>query len=152
MPGASFNSFTMDASMRLEDGVTAFTTAGGAGLGQVGGSAAIIDLGGAAGNAGAFTPCSWIVDVDALEFGSADENYHIFFQLSNAAAMDSGVVIKAGLQMGDAADNASDDAAAGRVVLGVDNEYKGNLYRYGAIWALAAGTTAVMTFRSFLSR
>jgi len=152
MSGASRNSFTMDQNMRLEDGVTTFTTAGGAGLGQVGGANAIVDLGGATGNAGAYTPCSWVVDVDALEFTTEDETYSIWFQLSDSATMASGVVIKAGLQMGDAANNAADDEVAGRVVLGVDNEYKGNLYRYGAIWALAAGTTAVMTIRSFLSR
>ena len=150
MAGASQNSYTLDANMRLEDGVTTFTTAGGGGIGQVGAADAILDFGSSAGVA--FTPAAWVTDVDTIEFTTGDENYHIFYQLSNSATMASGVVSKAALHMGDAANNYADDTADGRVVVGVDNEYKGTVYRYGAIWVLAAGTTAVITVRSFLSR
>ena len=152
MAGASQNSYTLDQNMRLEDGVTAFTTAGGGGLGQVGAADAIVDLGGAVGSAGAYTPCSWVTDIDALEFTEQDETYQVWFQLSDSSTFASGVVVKAGFTMGDAANGANDDEAAGRIVIGVDNEHKGVLYRYGAIYCLAAGTTAVMTIRSFLSR
>ena len=142
----SQHSYTFDTDMELADGAANTTSSE---LGQVDSADKVIDLGSTAG--AAFTPASLVVDVSAIDFTTGDETYDIMFLLSAVVAM-TGAVAKACIPMGDARDNFADDTAAGRVVLGVDNEHKGTIYRFAALYVSVTGTTPIINVKAFLSR
>lgn len=151
--GRSQNSYTFDASTQLKDAgaITASAAA------QVGGAARILDFGVLAAGTSvvqvAYVPGDLVVDVSAIDGVTGDEAYQIHFQLSQSATFASGIFNRATLQMGDmTGSTAEDEYGTGRVVLGVDNEHKGVLYRYGRIYMQIAGTTPSINFVAYLAR
>lgn len=83
-----------------------------------------------------------VIDVSAIEVASTDEIYDICLEGSNVAAMDSGSVTLARIQMGNATAPADADTDVGRFVVPFRNEQNGTLYRYIRVYTVVAGTVA----------
>lgn len=98
--------------------------------------ATILDMG------AAYFEGAVLLDITAIEFGSADEKYEIFVQGSNSATFASGVVNLAGIKIGDAANGANDDTTTGRRVLLLNNNVAGTKYRYIRLYTVVSGTIA----------
>lgn len=152
--GASFHSYTMDADTELKDAGAVTAT----GRAQVSAADKILDFGGVTSGPAvtqvAYTPGVLVVDVDALDFVTGDESYVIQYQLSDNVAFASGnVAVRAELRLGVAAGQDVDDQEGlGRLVVHVDNEFLGTLFRFASVAHLIAGTTPSINYRAFLSR
>ncbi len=150
--GLRQNSYSYDLSTLLEDGAAAITAAG-AGSDE-------LDFGGTSPGPGvaqvAYTKGHVVVDISAFDFTTGDEEAEILVQLGTVSGFGSGVIVnRAVLAMGAAGGMASsgadDDSALGRLVIGVDNEFKGTVYRYMRVFVTVAGTTPSITFTAFLA-
>lgn len=163
MPGFSQHSYTLDEATRLKDaGLVAADAAA-----QVGGSDRILDFGnvtsGPAVEQIAYTEADLVIDVSALEFGSADEFYQIVYQLSDDTSGDgvgfaSGdvivnyVAVPMGLAGGLPDSGAANESATGRVKVRVSNEHKGETFRFARLFTVVAGTIATgINYEAFLS-
>ncbi len=154
-----FRSFTPDFSTQLKD-VSAGVTANG--IAQVGGADNQLDFGnitsGPAVTQISYTPGTVIVDISAIDSTTGDEHYIVAWQLSDNVAFASGVtVLRAALILGDGAaivdaDDQDDNYPTGQLLLDVDNEQAGVLFRFGRLVHVLAGTTPILTYTAFFTR
>ena len=147
--------YTIDAENLLKDAGAVTAT----GAAQVGGSDAVLDFGGEpligqSADQVAYVRGHVVVEVDAVDVADADESYDIVYQLSDDADFTAGnVVARAALHLGTAQGPDGDPAAGtGRVVIGVDNEFQGQLFRFARIAHVIAGTTPSISYRAFLGQ
>lgn len=136
---ASQNSYTLDVGTLLRDRADGAETASGA-------ETLVLDFGntssGPAVEQVAYTKGTLVVDVDAMEGDTGDEEYQIVVQLSDNATWASGNVVTRGIvHLGNAIGNDADDQyGLGRLTLGIDNEHNGTLFRYMRLSNVIAGT------------
>lgn len=161
--GRSQRSFTFDADTQLKDAGAISATA----AAQVGGSDRVLDFGnvspGPAVEQVAYVMGWLVLDITELDRTTADEFYDLVFQLSdNASAAGTGFdagdfvtpkcVIHLGEELGDDGDADGDATALGRIVVGVDNERLGTLFRFARMDTVVGGTTPTINYTAFLSR
>lgn len=133
-----FSQFQYDDALNLKDaGLVASTAAG----------ATILDLG--PGIVDGFL----VLDVTAVEVADGNEIYDISLEGSNVAAMTSGSVTLATIEMGNAAAPADADTGTGRFAVPFRNEQNGTVYRYVRIHTAVAGTVATgINYSAFLAK
>jgi len=133
-----YSQYTYDDALSLKDaGLVATTTT----------EATIVDLG--AGLVDGYL----VIDVSAVEVASTDEIYLICLEGSNVAAMTSGSVTLAAIEMGNATAPADADTGTGRFVVPFRNEQNGTTYRYVRIYTEVAGTIATgINFAAFIAK
>lgn len=133
-----YSSFTYDAALALKAaGLVASATA----------ESTILDIG------SGLVDAYLVIDVTAVEVASTDEVYTICLEGSNVAAMTSGSVCLAMIEMGNAAAPADADTGTGRFVVPFRNEQNGTIYRYVRIHTRVAGTVATgINFSAFLAK
>ena len=123
--GNLHSQFTYDDALNLKDaGLVGSTTT----------ETTIVDLG------AGFVDGFLVVDVSAVEVASTDEIYLICLEGSNVAAMSSGSVCLAQIEMGNATAPADADTATGRFIIPFTNEQNGTVYRYVRLYTEVAGT------------
>lgn len=94
-----------------------------------------------------------VIDVTAVEVADGNEIYNIDLEGSNVAAMTSGSVVLASIEMGNAAAPADADTSTGRFVVPFRNEQNGTIYRYVRIYTGVAGTVATgINYSAFLAK
>ena len=94
-----------------------------------------------------------VLDVSAVEVASTNEIYLICLEGSTVAAMTSGSVTLAEIEMGNASAPADADTGTGRFVVPFRNEQNGTLYRYVRIYTEVAGTVATgINFSAFVAK
>lgn len=133
-----YSMFQYDDQLNLKDaGLIASTTTG----------TTIIDLG--AGIVDGFL----VLDVSAVEVADGSEIYLICLEGSNVAAMSSGSVTLAQIEMGNATAPADADTSTGRFAIPFRNEQNGTVYRYVRIYTEVAGTVATgINFAAFIAK
>lgn len=133
-----YSNFTYDASLSLKAaGLVASTTT----------ESTILDLG------DGFVCGALVIDVSAVEVASTDEIYLICLEGSTVAAMTSGSVTLAQIEMGNATAPADADTGTGRFVVPFRNEQNGTIYRYVRIYTEVAGTIATgINFAAFIAK
>lgn len=133
-----YSQFTYDDALSLKDaGLVASTTT----------ESTILDLGD-----GLVSGCL-VIDVSAVEVASTDEIYLICLEGSDVAAMTSGSVCLAQIEMGNATAPADADTGTGRFVVPFRNEQNGATYRYVRIYTEVAGTIATgINFSAFIAK
>lgn len=133
-----YSQFTYDDALSLKDaGLVAATTT----------EATILDLG--AGLVDGYL----VLDVTACEVASTDEIYLVCLEGSTVAAMTSGSVTLAQIEMGNATAPADADTGVGRFVVPFRNEQNGTTYRYVRIYTEVAGTIATgINFLAFIAK
>lgn len=120
-----YSRFTYDDELSLKDaGLVGSTTT----------ETTILDLG------SGLVDGHLVLDVSAVEVASTDEIYNIVLEGSNVAAMGSGSVSLAGIEMGNATAPADADTGTGRFDVPFRNEQNGTVYRYVRIYTEVAGT------------
>ena len=143
----SQHSYTLDADKILHDGAVLAADS----PGEIATVEKVVDFGATASGTSventAFGKYDMVVDVRAVESGTADEGYQFIFQLSDTADFTGVVVNRAVVSVGVdggllATSGADDDYALGRRVVGVDNEHAGTIYRYGRVLIVIVGTIA----------
>lgn len=134
-----YSQFTYDDALSLQDSTAITSTTTGA---------TIIDLG--AGLVEGYL----VLDVSACEVASTDEIYLVCLEGSNVAAMTSGSVCLAQIEMGNATAPADADTGTGRFAVPFRNEQNGTIYRYVRIYTEVAGTidTTGLTFSAFIAK
>lgn len=109
--------------------------------------ATILDLG------AGFVCGHLVLDVSAVEVASTDEIYLICLEGSNVAAMSSGSVCLAQIEMGNATAPADADTGTGRFAIPFTNEQNGTVYRYVRIYTEVAGAVATgINFSAFVAK
>jgi hypothetical protein len=94
-----------------------------------------------------------VLDVSAVEVASNDEIYLVCLEGSNVAAMTSGSVTLAQIELGNATAPADADTGTGRFVVPFRNEQNGTIYRYVRIYTEVAGTIATgINFVAFIAK
>lgn len=96
-----------------------------------------------------------VLDVSAVEVASTDEIYLICLEGSNVAAMSSGSVCLAQIEMGNATAPADADTGTGRFLVPFRNEQNGTLYSYVRIYTEVAGNIAGgggINFAAFIAK
>ena len=133
-----YSQFTYDNSLLLKAaGLVASTTT----------ESTILDLG--AGLVDGYL----VLDVSACEVASNDEIYLVCLEGSNVAAMSSGSVTLAQIELGNATAPADADTGTGRFVVPFRNEQNGTIYRYARIYTEVAGTIATgINFVAFIAK
>lgn len=133
-----YSQFTYDDALSLKDaGLVASTTT----------EATILDLG--AGLVDGYL----VLDVSACEVASTDEIYLVCLEGSTVAAMTSGSVTLAQIEMGNATAPADADTSTGRFVVPFRNEQNGTTYRYVRIYTEVAGTIATgINYAAFIAK
>jgi len=133
-----YSMFQYDDELNLKDaGLVATTTT----------ESTILDLG--SGIVDGFL----VVDVSAVEVDSGNELYLICLEGSNVAAMTSGSVCLAQIEMGNASAPADADTSTGRFAIPIRNEQNGVIYRYVRIYTEIAGTIATgINFSAFIAK
>lgn len=133
-----YSMFQYDDSLSLKDaGLVATTTT----------EATILDLG--PGIVDGFL----VLDVSAVEVASTDEIYLICLEGSTVAAMTSGSVTLAQIEMGNSTAPADADTSTGRFAIPFRNEQNGTVYRYVRIYTEVAGTVATgINFSAFVAK
>lgn len=133
-----YSMFQYDDDLSLKDaGLIASTTTG----------TTILDLG--AGIVDGFL----VLDVSAVEVADGSEIYLICLEGSNVAAMSSGSVTLAQIEMGNATAPADADTSTGRFAIPFRNEQNGTVYRYVRIYTEVAGTVATgINFAAFIAK
>jgi len=131
--------YPYDAELNLKD--SGSVTSSGA-------ESTIVDIG-----AGIIEDGVIVIDVTTLEVASTDEIYTICLEGSNVAAMTSGSVTLARIEMGNAAAPADADTATGRFIVPFQNEQNNTLYRYVRAHTIVAGTidSTGITYSAFIS-
>lgn len=157
MPGFSQHSYTFDLQTRLRDSALAARTVTAA-------EADVLDFGnvtsGPAVEQVAYTNGYLVIDVASIDRTTGDEAYDIVLQLSddasgNGVGFDAGDVVVAklavhlGEELGPDAD--PDAAASGRIVVKVDNERLGTIFRFMRLATVVAGTTPIISYGAFYS-
>jgi len=134
-----YSQFTYDDALSLQDSTAITSTTTGA---------TIIDLG--AGLVEGYL----VLDVSACEVASTDEIYLVCLEGSNVAAMTSGSVCLAQIEMGNATAPADADTSTGRFAVPFRNEQNGTIYRYVRLYTEVAGTidTTGLTFSAFIAK
>jgi hypothetical protein len=105
----------------------------------------ILDIG-----AGLFD-ASWICDVTAIDV-SSDEKYVVILEGSNVAAMSSGIVELARVDLGNVTTPVTVVTGTGRFLTEFRNEIAGTLYRYVRVQTTITGTTPTITFLSWIGK
>jgi hypothetical protein len=119
--------FTYDSALALKAaGLVAASAAG----------STILDIG------SGFVCANLVLDVTALEVATGDEIYNVCLEGSNVAAMTSGSVCLARIQLGNAGAPADANTATGRFVVPFTNEQNDTLYRYVRVYTEVSGTIA----------
>lgn len=133
-----YSMFQYDDELNLKDaGLIASTTTG----------TTILDLG--AGIVDGFL----VLDVSAVEVADGSEIYLVCLEGSNVAAMSSGSVTLAQIEMGNATAPADADTSTGRFVVPFRNEQNGTIYRYVRLYTEVAGTIATgINFSAFIAK
>ena len=133
-----YSQFTYDDSLSLKDaGLVATTTT----------ESTILDLG------GGLVDGFLVLDVSAVEVADGNEIYLVCLEGSTVAAMTSGSVCLAQLEMGNASAPADADTSTGRFVIPFRNEQNGTIYRYVRIYTEVAGTVATgINFSAFIAK
>lgn len=133
-----YSNFTYDASLSLKSaGLVASTTT----------ESTIVDLG------AGFVEGNLVIDVSAVEVASTDEIYLICLEGSNVAAMTSGSVCLAQIEMGNATAPADADTGTGRFVVPFRNEQNGTIYQYVRIYTEVDGAIATgINFAAFIAK
>lgn len=109
--------------------------------------ATIVDLG------AGFVDADLVIDVTAMEVATGDEKYDLIIEGSNVAAMTSGSVALATLELGNNAAPADADTATGRYVLPFRNEQNGTIYQYVRMYTRVAGTIATgINYSAFIAK
>jgi len=130
--------FTYDAALALKA------------AGLVGASAAestIVDLG------AGLVDANLVLDVTALEVATGDEVYTVCLEGSNVAAMTSGSVCLARIELGKAGAPADADTGPGRFVVPFRNEQNDTIYQYVRIYTKVAGTVATgINYTAFIAK
>lgn len=94
-----------------------------------------------------------VIDVSAVEVASTDEIYLVCLEGSNVAAMTSGSVTLAQMEMGNSTAPADADTGTGRFAIPFRNEQNGTIYRYVRIYTEVAGTIATgINFSAFIAK
>lgn len=132
-----YSQFTYDDALELKASAAVTSSAAGS---------IIVDLG------DGLTDAYMVIDVSAVVVNDNDEIYDIVLEGSNVAAMDSGSVSLARIQMGNATAPADADTGTGRFVVPFRNEQNGTLYRYVRIYTAVAGTTPSITYSAFIGK
>lgn len=129
---------TFDFTMRLKDAgaITADAAA------QVGGAAAVLDLGASR------VDGRVVIDVSAIDVSSGDELYNLKAQFSNSSTFASGVIGGPLLALGDSTVliGESADSVVGRYELPFTNEINGTTYRYMRMYTDVTGTTPSINY------
>ena len=150
------NSYTFDAENLLHDAAAITAT----GAGQVSAAAKEIDFGNLSPGTNvlnvAYTRADLVIDVRAFDFGNGDETAVLVFQLGTVSGFGSGTIVNRdavpfGLAGGLAGSGADNDSATGRVVVAVDNQHKGTIFRFARLFAIMGGTTPSIEPFAFLS-
>lgn len=133
-----YSMFQYDDALSLKDaGAVATTTT----------ETTILDLG--AGIVDGFL----VLDVSAVEVADGNEIYLICLEGSNVAAMTSGSVCLAQIEMGNATAPADADTTTGRYVVPFRNEQNGTVYRYVRLYTEVAGTVATgINYLAFIAK
>lgn len=137
--GNLHSQFTYDDALNLKDaGLVGSTTT----------EATIVDLG------AGFIDGFLVIDVSAVEVASTDETYLICLEGSNVAAMSSGSVCLAQIEMGNATAPADADTSTGRFIVPFTNEQNGTVYRYVRLYTEVAGTidTGGINYAAFVAK
>lgn len=136
--GNQYSMFQYDDELNLKDaGLVATTTT----------ESVILDLG--SGIVDGFL----VLDVSAVEVADGNEIYLICLEGSNVAAMTSGSVCLAQIEMGNASAPADADTSTGRFAIPIRNEQNGVIYRYVRIYTEIAGTIAAgINFSAFIAK
>lgn len=94
-----------------------------------------------------------VLDVSAVEVADGTEIYLICLEGSNVAAMSSGSVTLAQIEMGNATAPADADTGTGRFVVPFRNEQNGVNYRYVRLYTEIAGTIATgINYSAFIAK
>lgn len=94
-----------------------------------------------------------VLDATAIEVANGDEKYTIHLEGSNAAAMGSGSVSLANIQLGNNTAPADQDMVEGRYIVPFRNEQNGTTYRYVRLYTVVVGTIASgINFTAFIAK
>ncbi len=95
-----------------------------------------------------------VLDIVSIDRTTGDEAYEILVQFSSSPTFASDVVTGAAVHLGEevGTGGTADAAAAGRIVLGVNNERLGVVRRYMRLAHEAAGTSPIMVYGGFFSK
>lgn len=134
--------YNFDRLLQLKDAGAVTSSA----AAQVGGSAAVLDMGAARFDAVAR------INVAAITTG-ADNAYDIIVQGSNSPTFASGIENLASLNLGNTAvrDGGAQTSGPGIYELPVTNEQADTVYRYIRIYTKVAGTSPSINFDAFLT-
>ena len=149
----NYRDFSIDAAEILHSAGAQTAT----GAGTVSAAARVLDFGNTTGDI-AYTEGLVAVDVSAIDFGTGDELYYLMVQLGSGSGFAGGdtVRVAAVLPMGNIdtpmANNTDDDSSTGRVIVGVNNLWKGTLFRYMRIAHAISGTTPSITYNAYFMR
>ncbi len=159
----SHRSYTLDAATMLKDAGAVTSTA----AAQVGGQARVLDFGritsGPAVEQVAYTEFDLVIDVAAMDRGDADESYDLVLQLSDNASGNGGgfqagdtvvpkVVIRLGEELGPQGDPDAAITTSKRIVVRVDNERLGTVFRFARMAHVIAGMSPSINYTAFLSK
>jgi len=147
---AATNNRTWDALTVLKD-AGAVTSSG---VGQVGGSNKIIDLGGdpsgstvaptAGMGAGPNTPADCLIDVSACDSADGNETYVVYIELSNSSSFASGNIVAAQIPI--------TRGSTGRFILPFSNWQQRTYYRYARVGHTLGGTTPSINYIARLGK
>lgn len=94
-----------------------------------------------------------VLDVSAVEVADTNEIFLICLEGSNVAAMSSGSVCLAQIEMGNATAPADADTATGRFAIPFRNEQNGTIYRYVRLYTEVAGTVGTgINYAAFVAK
>lgn len=130
--------FDVDTNLKVSGSVTASAA-----------EALIVDLG-----LDTYVEGDVVLDIVSIDRGTADEEYEIIVQFSSSPTFASDVVTAYGTHLGEevGVGGDADAAAAGRIIIGVNNERLGVVRRYMRLGHVAAGTTPIMVYGGFFSK
>jgi len=133
-----YSRFTYDTALALKAaGLVAASAAG----------STILDIG------SGYVDAYLVLDVSALEIATGDEIYNICLEGSNVAAMTSGSVCLARIQLGNAGAPADAATAVGRFVVPFTNEQNDTVYRYVRVYTEVIGTIATgINYTAFIGK
>ena len=132
--------FDLDLQIKDAESITASAAA------LVAASAQVLDLGDAK-MAGTV-----VINITALDFTTADENYRIEAQFSNSATFADTSSAKGCLRLGDALNGSHDQVALGHYEFPVTNiGDNGTVLRYMRLYHVLAGTTPIIDYTAHLA-
>jgi hypothetical protein len=163
----NMRTYSFDANMLLSDNAAAYAATGYA---QAFGADGVIDFGGNQGatvtlpaiaDVATQTPqqpridAYLIADVTAIKISAGNETYKLMLLLSNDPAFALGNVEQAvGVMVGKGTSRDGinmKDSVIGRIELGFTNQVEGNIYQYGKLYLVIAGTAPSISLTAFVS-